>query len=345
MKLQSVRILMVALGFLAWGCSDLPNTVDSGEDAQPAGARYLAKSVSGLPDITTKGTRLILNADIITDETITIPDGYTLDGNGHTITAVDPPGGHFIGAVVQNEGATAHVKNLTVTVSDLSNTCDSYGDRLRGIMFEGASGSITHCTVVGINQGPSGCQEGNAIEVRNPPFDGTHPNTQTVEIAHNKIQAYQKTGIVANGDVKAAIHHNQIGASATQENLAANTIQLGFGATGSAVHNNIDGNQWLQASDWSATAILIYLADGADISKNNVGGNSDVGIYVYGDDCTVNNNRVFDNGPDGLHGDVGIGSYGEGNSVTNNKVRGFETPYDGVTGGKNKVIPGPQSFK
>jgi parallel beta-helix repeat protein len=197
--------------------------------------------------------------------------------------------------------------------------------------------------VLNINQGASGCQEGNAIEVRNAPFDGTHPATKNVEVAHNQIAAYQKTGIVANGDVSVDIQHNQVGSSATQKNLAANSIQLGFGAIGTVMHNNVGGNQWLGASDYVATAILIYAADGANVSKNNISGNSDVGIYIYGNNGTFDNNRVFDEGADGPHGDWGIGNWADGNTVTNNKVRGFDVPYDGVTGGKNKVIPGPQS--
>ena len=47
---------------------------------------------------------MTLNADITTDTTIMVPDGYTLNGNGHTITAVDGTGGAFDGAVVENEG-------------------------------------------------------------------------------------------------------------------------------------------------------------------------------------------------------------------------------------------------
>jgi len=197
--------------------------------------------------------------------------------------------------------------------------------------------------VTGVNKGASGCQEGNAIEVRNAPFDGTHPATKAVTIKNSQIDRYQKTGIVANGDVNVQILNNQLGASATQANLAANSIQLGYGATGSVMHNNVDGNQWLGASNYVATAMLIYAADGVNVSQNNIRGNSDVGIYIFGKNGVYDNNKVFDDGPDGSY-DVGIGNWEDGNAVTNNKVRGFDFPYDGVTGGKNKVIPGPQSF-
>lgn len=293
---------------------------------------------------TTSGTTMTLDADCTTDLTIFVPDGFTLDGNGYTITAVDPVGDHFRGAVIQNAGTVAHVTNLIVTTSGLANACDAGDDRLRGIMFESASGSITHNEVNNINQGPSGCQEGNGIEVRNAPFDGTHLDTQTVEISHNTITDWQKTGIVANGDVDVNIQHNQIGASATQENLAANSIQLGFGAIGVIIQNNIDGNQWKGTSDYAATAVLVYAASSGEVSNNNIKGNSDIGLYLYANGFVVNNNRVFDEGDDHPNSDYdyGIGNWGENNEVTNNKVKGFEISYDGVTGGKNKSIPGPQ---
>lgn len=290
----------------------------------------------------TSGDTMALTGDCVTDETIVVPDGMTLDGNSHTVTAQDPEGGHFTGAVIANAGDEAYVTDLRVTAGGLANVCDGGADRLRGIMLEAASGAVTGSEVVGINQGPSGCQEGNAIEIRSEPFDGSGANPFKVTIAHNVIDDYQKTGIVANGDVDATVTHNQIGDSATQANLAANSVQLGYGALGLIVHNRIAGNQWLGASNYGATALLLYEAgNGATVSNNNVGGNSDLGIYAEGSGATIDNNRVFDKGPDGPHGDFGIASVGE-NEVTNNKVRGFDTPYYGVAGGKNKTIPGPQ---
>lgn len=290
---------------------------------------------------TVSGSTMSLDAPCTTDETIVVPGGVTLDGDGHAITAVDPPSGHFRGAVVANGGGDAHVADLTVAADGLASACDGGADRLRGIMLAGASGSISGTHVLGINQGPSGCQEGNAIEVRNAPFDGTHPGTVSVEIAHNVVADYQKTGIVANGDVDVDVHHNDVGASATQESLAANSIQLGFGALGSVTHNHVEGNQWMGVTSWAASAVLVYLAK-ADVSQNNVGGNSDIGLFFIGDDIHAFNNRVFDEGPDHPNSgwDIGVGSYGD-NDVLNNKARGFRTPFDGVGAGNNKAIPSP----
>jgi hypothetical protein len=221
--------------------------------------------------------------------------------------------------------------------------CDAGADRLRGIMFEGASGSITANRVIGINQGQSGCQEGNAIEVRNAPFDGTHPATVTVVVAHNVVTTYQKTGIVANGDVDVSINHNRLGASSTQLSLAANTIQLGFGATGTVHHNRLRGNQWKGTSAFVATAILIYDADEVHVRSNRMKGNADVGLYVFADGGTYEKNHLRDQGDDHVNSlaDIGIVDDGANNTFHKNKVRGFTEPFDPtpLPGDKNKALP------
>lgn len=301
---------------------------------------------------TVKGSTMSLNADCTTDSTILVPDGVTLDGKGHTINAVDPAGDHFKGAVVQAGGTTANVQNLIIAGHFTQDVCDSGADRLRGILFDGASGTITHNTVTGITQPNSGCQEGNAIEVRNAPFDGTHPATKTVTIDHNSVSSWQKTGILANGDVSVSIDHNTVGASADQPNyIAGNSIQLGFGATGSIDHNDLTGNQWCGASDDAATAILLYESGPANVDHNKIGGNSDIGIYVGSNNIVVDHNDVSDDpsiadcNQQGY--DIGIGNYGDDrpggdpttNTITHNTVSGFDTPFDGPVGDHNKVKP------
>lgn len=337
MHQNSCKLLVLSFFVSLLGCQEGQNPLvldSAGEGA------VLLKSAISLPGAFVRGNTVTLTQDVTTDETIEIPDGFTLNGAGHTITAVDPAGDHFRGPVVTNAGATANVKNLTVRVAGLKNACDSGGDRLRGIMFEGASGFIRNCKVIGINQGASGCQEGNGIEVRNAPFDGSHPSTVFVEISNNTIKGYQKTGIVANGDVNVTVRNNRVGDSATQQNLAANSIQLGFGAQGSVKFNNVDGNQWLGASNFAASALLLFAVDDVDVIQNNVRGNSDVGLFaVLVSNSNFDNNKIYDKGQDGPHGDFGIANVaGSNNSFTNNKIKGFDTPLFGVNQGNNKVL-------
>jgi len=301
---------------------------------------------------TTSGNIMKLNADCQTDVTILVPDGLTLDGNHHKITAIDPTGDHFKGAIVKNAGSSMNIKNLTLDTQGLANVCDAGDNRLRGILMEGAQGTINNNTILNINQGASGCQEGNAIEVRNAPFDLTGTADLAVEIDHNNIEHYQKTGIVANGDVNANIHHNKVGSADLPNNIAANSIQLGFGAIGKVDQNQIDGNQWCGPSDFAATAVLLFETGSSDVSKNIIGGNSDIGIYGLTNNTTIDNNKVTDSGVDcNANGyDIGIGDYdaytgtpGDNNKVTNNKVSGFTVLYEEVLGGKNKTPgKGPQ---
>jgi len=219
---------------------------------------------------TISGTTMTLIADCQTDHTLLIPDGFTLDGAGHTITAVDPAGGHFLGAVLRNEGASANVTNVTVTASGLANVCDPADPdtRLRGILLQGAGGSITNNTVSGVREGLSGCQEGNAIEVRNAPFDNTGTDV-IVTISGNTVSDYQKNGITANGSVAATITGNVVTGDGPITYIAQNGIQVGFGATAVVKSNTVSGNNYTP-SDAVACGLLLYQADGVKSSANNL---------------------------------------------------------------------------
>ena len=134
-----------------------------------------------------------LQSDCTTDQTIHVLNGWTFNGSGYTITGVDPAGDHFRGAVIQGDAGADQVviENLGVTVGSLTNACDGDADRLRGILFDGTGGVIRGNEVLGINQGESGCQEGNGIEVRNAPFTKAGPD-KAVTIRDNVVDDYQK---------------------------------------------------------------------------------------------------------------------------------------------------------
>ena len=218
----------------------------------------------------TSGTTMTLLIDCTTDDTIHIPNGWTLDGDGHTITGVDPQDGHFLGAVVANAGAVAHVTDLTVTVDGLADVCDDGADRLRGILFDGAAGSITNSDAVDINQGASGCQEGNGIEVRNAPFDTSGPDL-AVTISGNVVTGYQKTGILANGSVVATILSNTVTGAGPIGYIAQNGVQVGFGGSGLVKANTISGNSYTGPD--LACGILFFDADGVKQQANILFGN------------------------------------------------------------------------
>jgi parallel beta-helix repeat protein len=310
---------------------------------------------------TTSGKTMKLQADCTTDQTLLIPNGFLLDGQHHTITAVDPPGDHFRGAVVKNGGAVAKVKDLGVTVSGLADICDADADRLRGILFEGASGSIQKSVVLGINQGPSGCQEGNGIEVRNAPFDGTHPNTLRVTIADNEVRNYQKTGIIANGDVTVDVKENTVVGLGPVNYIAQNGIQLGFGALGKVDNNDVSANIYTPQTFASGGILLSLVGNGVSVRANKVL-TSDVGIWLLGGaNATIINNVVQQSTFDGIalddsfgpvtgsrveksrsnNNDIGISIYGSAatnNVITNNSATGNTIGFVISSGATNNTL-------
>lgn len=216
-------------------------------------------------------TTIRLLADCQTSHTILVPDGWTLDGDEYTITAVDPAGGHFVGAVVRNGGDVAHVTDIGVTTSGLATVCDGGDDRLRGILLDGASGSVTFATVTNIAQGPDGCQEGNAIEARNAPFVAGGADT-TVVISDNVVSGYQKTGIVINGSVAGQVLRNSISGLGPVDFIAQNGIQIGFGGTAIVRDNTIVGNDYTPES-YVSCGLLLFEADGVKASRNSYSAN------------------------------------------------------------------------
>jgi hypothetical protein len=213
------------------------------------------------------GNSLVLLNDCTTDEPILVPNQFTFDGDGHTITAVDPIGGHFTGAVIRNAtgNSVIHVTNVTIRGQFGADVCDAGELRLRGILFEGAGGTVTNTHLFTVRQGPSsGCQEGNAIEIRNFPEDAMSSSSRThVTVSDNDVHNYQKTGILVNGNVEAVVIRNVIEGDGPSTVIAQNGVQVGFGATALVSANTISGNNYTPNSFY-ACGIIVIDADGVD---------------------------------------------------------------------------------
>jgi hypothetical protein len=278
---------------------------------------------------TQSGAVWVLNDDCVTYASITIPDGMTLDGNQHTIFAVDPPDMTFQGGIVVARGGTASIINTTITAILLANKCQAGTSRLRGIYFEGASGTIKGNTIDNVNKGAtSDCEEGNGIEVRNSRIGG--PRSE-VDIDHNLIDRYQKTGVIVHGNVSALVQFNVIRASVAQDVLAANAVQIGPGALARLEHNIITGNSFSDPQAAGTAILLVDSGPGTVVLSNTIVGNADVGIHVLANEVLVEDNELLDVGPDGYY-DVGIVNLGSGNLFIDNTVRGFRTRFYGIEG-------------
>jgi hypothetical protein len=159
------------------------------------------------------------------------------------------------------------VTDVTITTYHLADICDAGDDRLRGIMLDGAAGSITNNRVIDLNQGLSGCQEGNAIEVRNAPFDTTGTD-HFVTITGNEVRGYQKTGILANGSVNATILDNEVVGWGPTGVIAQNGVQIGFGGTATIRGNSVSGNFYTGPD--LGCGLLFFQADGVKQQANTL---------------------------------------------------------------------------
>ncbi|NTX50204.1 right-handed parallel beta-helix repeat-containing protein [Myxococcus sp. CA039A] len=291
---------------------------------------------------TLEDSRVTLAADCTTEQSVWIPDGYTFDGAGHVLTAVDPRGRRFRGAVLSSLGTTAHVRAVTVAARGLSElACDGGAARLRGILFEGASGSIVDSEVLDVNQkeGEGGCQEGVAIEVRNARDAET---VTRVEVLRNRVARYQKAGISGTGRVELNVEDNQVEGGGPVPFIARNGIQFSDGATGRATGNRVTGNAY---SGGETTGSGILVAGGAyydmalcedvvifenTLVDNDVGINlsqaeEDGGPLSVSTRLRVTRNTVTHDGPvvtNGYPYQAGISDLGGANLISQNHVSG-----------------------
>jgi Right handed beta helix region len=232
---------------------------------------------------TTIGTTMSLVADCKTDASILIPNGDTVDGRGHTITAVDPPADHFRGGILQSApgAAIVNIRNVTLTTSGLQDpaVCDAGDDKLRAIALLGAGGSVRNVNIINILQGTHQCAEGSGIIANSPPFDGTHPATKTLTISNVRVRAFQYVGIQAVGDIKARIEDSEVvGAFEPDIPPAGQYALVAEQGAMVTIHDN-EVRQDPSSTNTGVTGILLDDLSGGTVEDNAVLG-SYAGIFV-----------------------------------------------------------------
>ena len=298
--------------------------------------------------VTVEDAKVTLQADCTTESTVFIPDGYTFDGAEHVLTAVDPQGGRFLGAVLRNRGPAAHVRSLTVEGRALTGAgpCDDGANALSGIRLEGASGSIVDSEVVDLYQpgGNGGCQEGTAIEVRNA-WDAA--SVLRVDVLRNRVAGYQKAGILCSGRLDVRVEANTVEGGGPVAAIARNGIQVSAGATGQVTGNAVTGNAYT-GPIYVASGILVVGGPFYDaplsrdvVIRDNTLVDNDVGINLSqaekneGPLLESTNLQVVENTlssaalTNRAPYQAGISDYGGGNHISRNRISG--AGYDRAT--------------
>lgn len=277
-----------------------------------------------------------LTDDCTTTTQIDVPDGWTVDGAGHTITAVENPGSpNFTGGVLASAVGTAgaaaklNVENLTIATQFSGSNS---GDNLYGIYLHRAGGSITDVVVDGITHG-NGVQEGRAIMVDNRTDAGSNDTPRAaVTLDRVSVTDYQKAGVQLEGNLRFTATRLNVGMAGTPDGLpltkiAANSVEILYGAHGSLTDSAIAENNYADdntgdAADSDATAVLLFNAGTVDLARNVISGtDGDVGIDIYNDSNTITTNATIScstiTRSDGGHADstFGFGIWSEDSGV------------------------------
>ena len=219
----------------------------------------------GVCSTSTSGTTITLLADCTETTPFVVPDGFTLDGAGHTLTAADPSATQaFVGAAVRNGGAQMYVENLHVVGASNVLDCNTF----TGIDFVDGGGSVESTTIDNMLRGGyTGCQNGLGIHALD---NGVTPVSLVVD--GNQVTRYNKNGITIDGSaITATVRNNTVtGAGPLGSGYAAqNGIQIGYGASAVVSGNTVSGNWYTPKSD-VACGLLFYQASGVKQQGNNL---------------------------------------------------------------------------
>ncbi|MFD8596695.1 hypothetical protein ACFV1L_17000 [Kitasatospora sp. NPDC059646] len=250
---------------------------------------------------TTSGTTITLTGDCTTTDNLTVPDGFTLDGAGHTITATDRSAADpLLGPVVGNApGATTMtIANLTVQGDYLPRRPDDATTNAAyfGIRFLSASGSVSNVTVTGITRHQT-YNVGQGILV-----DATAGGPQTVTVTDVRVSDFQKNGLTANGAATMNVTGSLLGPPDTTVplppppatgNIAQNSVQY-FNSGGTFTHNTVV-TYTADNPVSSSTGMLLFTANHLTVDHNTITGpnGADIGINVTGGtDITLSHNDL-----------------------------------------------------
>jgi hypothetical protein len=225
---------------------------------------------------TTSGTTESLTGNCLLSETHVVPDGWTLDGNGFTITA--DPSGTFTRGVIESTPGTAATVPTSLAVAHLNLV--GVPDGVDGILFDGAQGHLKDVTITG---GQNGVEADNDIGAG----IGTGLTAPQVKVGRTTIGSYQDAGVYAHGDLKLdVLQADLLSAQASSGNAVAG-VYITNGAHGSVKDSQI---RLSEVEPPDAT----HFGAGVRIEKDNsalprrievkrnvfTGGNADFGISV-----------------------------------------------------------------
>ncbi|MFN8661414.1 MAG: right-handed parallel beta-helix repeat-containing protein [Thermomicrobiales bacterium] len=240
-----------------------------------------------------------LTANCTTEESLVVPDGWTFDGNGHTVWPLDPLDRPFAGGVIARTGGEATVRDVTIDGGFFRNACPD--TPVTGVSFSGAGGEMSGLSIIRMLHGtPDGfCGSGVTIA------EGSEVNVVTSTIAWSHV------GILIRGqDTRATVSDVVVSANVRQgvlvdDHAAADIVGSRVSGPGQ------DGIGFALGSQGTASGNMIQdvqrtgiWADhpGPVTIENNTISSAEFGIATFAEDATVtiSSNALVDIAEDGF---------------------------------------------
>ncbi len=273
---------------------------------------------------------MTLTNDCTTDTAIQVPAGFTLNGNSHLITAVEPPIGWFSGPVITNAAliSTINVTNLIIDMPNLQPNCA----QVQGIYLNQASGTISGNTILHIGESGYCPDTGIGISVFASLLD---TNSYTVTILRNRVLLASAYALSISGPIDATVSGNEFSINA----LGAHVVEFGARSgsfTGNTLETDSNGRYGQIGLEVNNNLSNIKIASN---NFNLIGGTAGIGIDITGANIpvTVIGNRIFSYGS----GITGITNGTSGSTVAKNEIRCYSVPIAGPAGTGNLVLPCP----
>jgi Fibronectin type III domain len=226
-----------------------------------------AAHAEGPCSFNTTGTTMSISTDCTLSATQPIPDGFTLDGNGHTITAT---GSAFSGAIFTNAAGSGSTP-ATMTIGHV--TIDASGaSGADVILFDGAKGRVNQVNITGGE--PYGVAIANTAAA-------TFAATDQVKVDNGtSIHGYQQAAVHVTDSMRFTVLRSTIGNAAGSDTAPGIFVEgLAHGAI-TENHINLGDAEPASATTWRA-GVLIDHTLRVEVKRNIfTGTDADFGVAV-----------------------------------------------------------------
>ncbi len=234
--------------------------------------------------IVTLGCSVVGSAQAQAEHTACQPTGYVQDSINLTAARIVTRSRSIDDTSINATGCNIGVYFAPGSSGTVSDT-KIFGANYYGVLNNGGRVTITRSEIHDIGEQPlNGSQHGVGIS-----FISDTGSSARGSIIDNRVQSYQKNGIVVKGsNTSATVKQNTVLGQGPVNYIAQNGIEVGFGAKATVSDNTVRGNSYTGTGGASSGGIIVFggvlcyggpLTTNTRITGNTLIGN-DVGVFL-----------------------------------------------------------------